>query len=325
MYELRASSRSRSRCSSSRATASSISAVISGTSSDSPVRTTCGGPLGGLGIRRVAALQLAHELHLGRIRMRDGEILQRAVRSDEVDAAPVGDRRHRRVRDVRERALDVERAPEQRPRLDEEPLPLLCTLAVVDVGRRPDPAAHEAVLVPQRQGAAEVPAIASRSVPQPVLAAPLGAGFLRRLPAPDERGQVVRVDDRCPAGPVEIAVRTPGVLVPAVVEVRGRPGDVCRPHDLRHRLGERAVALLAHARRNGELLLAQALLVLAELLVLLPELDEDGDLRAQHVGVERLEQVVDGADRVAAEDVLLVLRDRGQEDDRDVPGALALA
>ena len=42
------------------------------------------------------------------------------------------------------------------------------------------------------------------------------------------------------------------------------------------------------------------------------------------VRVERLHQVVDGAGVVAAEDVLGVLRDRGQEDDRDVARPLAL-
>ena len=40
--------------------------------------------------------------------------------------------------------------------------------------------------------------------------------------------------------------------------------------------------------------------------------------------VERLHQIVDGSGSVALEDVLRVLRDRGQEDDRDVPRALEL-
>ena len=45
---------------------------------------------------------------------------------------------------------------------------------------------------------------------------------------------------------------------------------------------------------------AEALLALLELRVLLVEVDEDLDLRAQHVGIERLEHVVDRADRIAA-------------------------
>ena len=47
-------------------------------------------------------------------------------------------------------------------------------------------------------------------------------------------------------------------------------------------------------------------------------------LRAQHGRVERLEHVVDGAGGITAEDLLLVLRDRGDEDDRDVARACAL-
>ena len=57
--------------------------------------------------------------------------------------------------------------------------------------------------------------------------------------------------------------------------------------------------------------------MLLQALALLPEVDEDRDLRAEDVRVEGLEDVVDGAGRIAAEDVPLVLRDRRQEDDRD--------
>ena len=85
-----------------------------------------------------------------------------------------------------------------------------------------------------------------------------------------------------------------------------------------------AVALLARALERGELLLVQLLRLLAQLPVLLPQLDEDGDLRAEDVRVDRLEDVVDRAGRVAAEDVRVLLRERGQEDDRDVLRALAL-
>src|SRR4051794_34060664 len=69
---------------------------------------------------------------------------------------------------------------------------------------------------------------------------------------------------------------------------------------------------------------AETLLRLGKLRVLLVEVDEHAHLRAQHVRVERLKEVVDGADRVAAEDLLALLVDGGQEDDRDVLRALAL-
>ena len=71
------------------------------------------------------------------------------------------------------------------------------------------------------------------------------------------------------------------------------------------RLRQEPVALLALAAELGQLLLLQQFRLLPELPRLLVQLDEDGDLGAQHVWVERLEDVVDRACRVAAEDVLL--------------------
>jgi hypothetical protein len=76
--------------------------------------------------------------------------------------------------------------------------------------------------------------------------------------------------------------------------------------------------------RLHELALAEQLLLLAELPRLSVEIDEDGDLRPKHVRVERLREEIDRAGRVAAEDLPLVRRDRGQEDDRDQAGLLAL-
>ena len=54
------------------------------------------------------------------------------------------------------------------------------------------------------------------------------------------------------------------------------------------------------------------------------QIDEDADLRAQDLRVDRLAQIVDRADTVAAQDVVLVDRVRRQEQDRDVLRALAL-
>ena len=61
------------------------------------------------------------------------------------------------------------------------------------------------------------------------------------------------------------------------------------------------------------------------LLVLEVQLDEHRDLRAQDHRVDRLEDVVDRAHRIGARDVLVVLVDRADEDDRDVARALATA
>ena len=64
-------------------------------------------------------------------------------------------------------------------------------------------------------------------------------------------------------------------------------------------------------------------LALAQRALLLVQVDEDRDLRAQHERVERLQHVVHGARGVPAEDVMELLADRGQEDDRDVTRLLA--
>ena len=54
------------------------------------------------------------------------------------------------------------------------------------------------------------------------------------------------------------------------------------------------------------------------------EIDEDGHLRGQHPGVERLGEVIDGAGRVPAHRLVRFTVDGRQEDDRDVPGLLPL-
>src|SRR6478609_11996625 len=95
------------------------------------------------------------------------------------------------------------------------------------------------------------------------------------------------------------------------------------PDDLRHRVRELAILLRARTAKLGELLRGQLVGLVADLTVLLPQLDEDGDLRAQDLGVERLEDVVDRSDLVSAEDVLVILRQGGQEDDRDRARTLA--
>src|SRR5690606_6782220 len=99
--------------------------------------------------------------------------------------------------------------------------------------------------------------------------------------------------------------RGAGVVVPAAVEIRQTTFVVRGPDDLRHRLRELLVALLGGASDLLErslslatLGLPQQLALAADLLVLAIELDEDRDLRAKDVGVERLRDVVDGADRV---------------------------
>src|SRR5206468_3011161 len=97
--------------------------------------------------------------------------------------------------------------------------------------------------------------------------------------------------------------RQAGVLEPPTIEVRRPAVDPRRPDDLRHCVRELPVARLARTLELCELLLVQEVGLLPELPVLRPELDEDRDLRAQDARVYRLEDVVDGAGRVAAVDV----------------------
>src|ERR687888_156390 len=111
---------------------------------------------------------------------------------------------------------------------------------------------------------------------------------------------------------------------PALVHVVGDAVGPRRPDDLRHRVGEAAHALLGLRPELRDLAFPQPLLVARELLPLLVQLDEDGDLRAEDLRVEGLEDVVDRAGLVAAEDLPAVLADRRQEEDRDVPRALPL-
>ena len=62
--------------------------------------------------------------------------------------------------------------------------------------------------------------------------------------------------------------------------------------------------------------------IAGQLDLLLVELKEDVGLALQHARIDRLEEEVDGARLVALEDALGVLRAGGEEDDRDVLGAL---
>ena len=96
----------------------------------------------------------------------------------------------------------------------------------------------------------------------------------------------------------------------------------------RLRLLDRLGGLLAQPVETGGVIAGQLCVAArrpaaASSLRLLVQLDEDAHLGPQHPGVERLRQVVDGAGGVAAEGLVRLAVDRGQEDDRDVPRPLA--
>ena len=130
--------------------------------------------------------------------------------------------------------------------------------------------------------------------------------------------------DLCPTLLDELGERQVEVVERALVDVVELTVRQRSPDLIRLGLGEEAVALLALAPELGQLLLLQQLRLASQLLVLLVQLDEDRHLRAQDLGVEGLEDVVDRTRRVTPEHLLLVLRDRGDEDDRHVARAFAL-
>lgn len=89
-----------------------------------------------------------------------------------------------------------------------------------------------------------------------------------------------------------------------------------------------AVALGVALRLIGQLALVLLLapLVLdqehrlpADLLALQEQLDEDRDLRPEDVGIEGLDEVVDGAVGVAPGEIVVLAVDRGEKDDRYLP------
>ena len=233
-------------------------------------------------------------------------------------------RRDRGPRDLRQRLPVVERRAEDVSRLDEEPLRVARPALVVDVRRGADVAGDLPGRVAHGNGAAEVPAVAAVAPPQPVLHLEDAAAGRRPLEPDDRLGELVRVHDRVPLLAGHVLGVEPGVLEPALVVVRRAAVRVGEEDDLRHRLRERPVARLALEHGLRDLALPQLRLLAPQQLALLPELDEHAHLRAQHVRVERLEDVVDGARRVAAEDLLAVAADRGEEEDRDVARALPL-
>ena len=280
--------------------------------------------LPGLGILGVAAAELECELDLAAVHVLDGKRSQLPVLQD-VHSGPVGDSRHGHLRDGGERGAIVERAAERRTRLDEKPLGLLRALLIVDVGVRAEPLHDRALTVAHRQSARQVPAV--RQVRGALEAELVLVGLARCervLPVLESVGEVLGMYAVHPAGLDELGERQLEVVERALVHVVELAVRERGPDLVGLRLREEPVPLFALAANLRELLVFQELRLALQLLGLLVQLDEDRNLRAQDVRVERLEDVVDSAGLVPAEDMLVVLRDRRHEDDRDVPRALAL-
>jgi hypothetical protein len=107
--------------------------------------------------------------------------------------------------------------------------------------------------------------------------------------------------------------------------------------DDRQRLDDRALALLGEPQFlldpeplgiGAEIGVEQGLLLprlALDLAAHREQVDEHRHLRAQHDRLDRLEHIVDRAHRIAADEMLGLLVDRRQEDDRDALGLLAVA
>ena len=203
---------------------------------------------------------------------------------------------------------------------EEQPIRLLDALLLVDVRRRADPAHDAPVVVALGHQPAEVPAPFAVLAPQALLAVHRLAGADCGAVGPaDLLGVLVRhgVEERH-------SRIVAGVLAPDAVAVVDLAVGAGRPDALRHGIGEDAEAQLSPLLHLQQVARPQHRLLLAEQLVLAPEIHEDRHLGAQDLRVERLEQIVDRAFLVTAEDVRRVLVYGGEEDDGDVPVAPAL-
>src|SRR6266508_437446 len=144
------------------------------------------------------------------------------------------------------------------------------------------------------------------------------------LPALEHAWKVFGMHDLRPARLDQLGEGAGEVVERALIHIVQLAARERGPDLVGLRLGEKAIPLLALASQLGELLLLEQLGLAAKLRVLLVQLDEDGDLGAQDLRAERLEDVVDRAGRIAPEDLLLVLRDGRDEDDRNVLRPFAL-
>ena len=115
----------------------------------------------------------------------------------------------------------------------------------------------------------------------------------------------------------------------------GYVGRATADHSRRRGVDERRQPLEIHAehplgrRIQNQLVLTaeprELLRLTLDRFALPEQLDEDVHFRAKDVGIERLEDVVDGAELVTAIDVRFAAAQRGEEDDRRFARAFALA
>jgi hypothetical protein len=242
------------------------------------------------------------------------------------EARPAEDGVERRAQLVRDRrqelVLDARRPLGRQPRLARLDLR---GLEVVDVGERRDEADDEPIRLAVRHRAREVPPPLAVVAPPDAQLELDGLSARHRLrPAHPRERAIVGVHDLQPTVAAERRDPEPGVAHPLGVGAIEAAVEPRRQQALRHGVDERAEAMLGAPLVLLALALPEQHRLPADALLLRVELHEHRHLRPEDLGIERLQDVVDGAALVSLEDERRILADRGQEDDRDGAGALAL-
>src|ERR1700676_2251586 len=120
----------------------------------------------------------------------------------------------------------------------------MCPFLVIYVGAGAHPLDDLALLISQWKGTSDMPAINTvRCALEPVFNLIIAASRECFRPALNAILEVVRVQHMLPAPVLRLLDSHAGVVEPALVIVVEIPVRFCRPNNLRHRIGEEAVAL----------------------------------------------------------------------------------
>ena len=108
-------------------------------------------PEGRVGVGRIALVQRVRQLHLLRVRVRDGDPADRAVGRELVHGAPLGEVAHGEARHRGQRGVVVEGGGEEIARRGQQLALLLVAVPLGDVGDLRDDPPHRPVLVAERR------------------------------------------------------------------------------------------------------------------------------------------------------------------------------
>ena len=168
MYDRRPSIRMIWRYSSSRALATSISSVTSGTSSGLPERRIAGTPVLAVAIGWIAPVDVVGEGHLGRIDVGNGQTPRRAVFTGHVHHAPIREMGHGQAGNLLQGAGFVHQRGERGAGVGKKASRLLGASPVIDIGRGAKHGDDPARLIRDVNGPSQEPAVVAMPVPQTV-------------------------------------------------------------------------------------------------------------------------------------------------------------